>query len=101
MDFKATQLDSGWGGGQDIDTTEFCSLKQGDSIVTGGNSDIFPENIPIGKIDKIFIDKKTNYYTVNIRLFNDMTALDYVYVIENKRKKEKRQLETATTAPKK
>lgn len=84
-----------------IDVPRLASLKHGDSIVTGGNSDIFPENIPIGKIDKIFIDKKTNYYTINIRLFNDMTALGYVYVIENKRKKEKRQLETATTAPKK
>ncbi|UGS20797.1 rod shape-determining protein MreC [Flavobacterium cyclinae] len=77
-----------------------ASFKPGDSIVTGANSEIFPENIPIGKIDKIYIDKKTNYYTINIRLFNDMTALGYVYVIENKRKKEKRQLEKATIAPK-
>ena len=84
-----------------IDVPRLASLKHGDSIVTGGNSDIFPENIPIGKIDKIFIDKKTNYYTINIRLFNDMTALGYVYVIENKRKKEKQQLELETTAPKK
>ena len=84
-----------------IDVPRLASLKHGDSIVTGGNSDIFPENIPIGKIDRIFIDKKTNYYTINIRLFNDMTALGYVYVIENKRKKEKQQLETATIAPKK
>ena len=83
-----------------IDVPRLASLKHGDSIVTGGNSDIFPENIPIGKIDKIFIDKKTNYYTINIRLFNDMTSLGYVYVIENKRKKEKQQLEAATTAPK-
>jgi rod shape-determining protein MreC len=30
-----------------------------------------------------------------------MTSLGYVYVIENKRKKEKRQLEFETTAPKK
>ena len=84
-----------------IDVPRLASLKHGDSIVTGGNSDIFPENIPIGKIDKIFIDKKTNYYTINIRLFNDMTSLGYVYVIEKKRKKEKRQLEQATVAPKK
>ena len=63
-----------------IDVPRLASLKHGDSIVTGRNSDIFPENIPIGKIDKIFIDKKTNYYTINIRLFNDMTALGYVYV---------------------
>lgn len=84
-----------------IDVPRLAFLKHGDSIVTGGNSDIFPENIPIGKIDKIFIDKKTNYYTINIRLFNDMTSLGYVYVIENKRKKEKQLLESQTIAPKK
>ena len=83
-----------------IDVPRLASIKHGDSVVTGGNSDIFPENIPIGKIDKIFIDKKTNYYTINIRLFNDMTSLGYVYVIENKRKKEKQKLETQTAAPK-
>ena len=53
------------------------------------------------KIDKIFIDRKTNYYTINVRLFNDMTALGYVYIIENKKKKQKQELETITTAPKK
>jgi len=84
-----------------IDVPRLASLRKGDSIVTGGNSDIFPENIPVGKIDKIFIDRKTNYYTINVRLFNDMTALGYVYIIENKLKKQKQDLETITTAPKK
>jgi rod shape-determining protein MreC len=84
-----------------IDVPRLASLRKGDSIVTGGNSDIFPENIPVGKIDKIFIDRKTNYYTINVRLFNDMTALGYVYIIENKNKKQKQDLETITTAPKK
>ena len=41
-----------------VDVPRLATLKKGDSIVTGGNSDIFPENIPVGKIDKIFIDKK-------------------------------------------
>jgi len=84
-----------------IDVPRLANLRKGDSIVTGGNSDIFPENIPIGKVDKIFIDKKTNYYTINVRLFNDMTSIGYVYVIESKKRKEKNQLETATAAPKK
>jgi rod shape-determining protein MreC len=83
-----------------VDVPRLATLKKGDSIVTGGNSDIFPENIPVGKIDKIFIDKKTNYYTINIRLFNDMTAIGYVYIIENKRKKEKEQLELQTSTKK-
>ncbi|MEZ4787972.1 MAG: rod shape-determining protein MreC [Flavobacterium haoranii] len=80
-----------------IDVPRLASLKKGDSIVTGSESEIFPENIPIGKIDKVYVDTKTNYYTINVRLFNDMTALGYVYIIENKRKKEKEKLETKQT----
>lgn len=80
-----------------IDVPRLASLKKGDSIVTGAESEIFPENIPIGKIDKVYVDTKTNYYTINVRLFNDMTALGYVYIIENKHKKEKLKLETKQT----
>lgn len=79
-----------------IDVPRLASLKKGDSIVTGAESEIFPENIPIGKIDKVFIDTKTNYYTINVRLFNDMTSLGYVYIIDNKKKKEKEALEQET-----
>lgn len=79
-----------------IDVPRLASLRKGDSIVTGAESEIFPENIPIGKIDKVFIDTKTNYYTINVRLFNDMTSLGYVYIIENKKKKEKQILEQET-----
>ncbi len=78
------------------DVPRLASLKKGDSIVTGADSEIFPENIPIGKIEKVFIDKKTNYYTINVRLFNDMTALGYVYVIGNEYKEEKQELEKET-----
>jgi len=79
-----------------IDVPRLASLKKGDSIVTGAESEIFPENIPIGKIDKVFVDTKTNYYTINVRLFNDMTALGYVYIIENKKRTEKELLEKET-----
>jgi rod shape-determining protein MreC len=79
-----------------IDVPRLASLRKGDSIVTGADSDIFPENIPIGKIEKVYIDKKTNYYTISVRLFNDMTSLGYVYVIENKKKEEKKTLEATT-----
>lgn len=81
-----------------IDVPRLANIKKGDSIVTGADSDIFPENIPIGKIDKVFIDTKTNYYTINVRLFNDMTALGYVYIISNSHKEEKQELEKETLA---
>jgi hypothetical protein len=33
---------------------------------------------------KVYIDNETNYYTLDIRLFNDMTNLGHVYIIKNK-----------------
>jgi len=79
------------------DVPRLASVRKGDTIVTGAESTIFPENIPIGTIDKIYIDKKTNYFTLDVRLFNDMTSLGHVYIIENKDRKEIIQLEQATT----
>jgi len=79
-----------------IDVPKLATLKKGDTIVTGAQSAIFPENIPIGKIDRIFEEKATNKYVINIRLFNDMTSLGYVYIIENKKKVEQQTLETET-----
>jgi rod shape-determining protein MreC len=75
---------------------KLATLKKGDTIVTGAQSAIFPENIPIGKIEQIFAEKTSNKFVINVRLFNDMTSLGYVYVIENKKKKEKEALEEAT-----
>jgi rod shape-determining protein MreC len=67
-----------------IDVPRLASVRKGDTIVTGGQSVIFPENINIGTINKIYIDNKTNYYTLDIKLFNDMTNLGHVYIIKSK-----------------
>ncbi|MFL0354303.1 rod shape-determining protein MreC [Xanthomarina sp. GH4-25] len=56
----------------------------GDTIITSGRSSIFPKNIPIGTIDSFNLDTSQNYYVIHIRLFNDMTSLEHVYIIENK-----------------
>lgn len=78
------------------DVPRLASVRKGDTIVTGNESTIFPENIPVGTIEKIYIDKRTNYFTIDVRLFNDMTSLGYVYIIENKDRKEIIKLEEAT-----
>lgn len=75
------------------DVPRLASVRKGDTIVTGGQSVIFPENINIGTIDKIYIDNVTNYYTLNIKLFNDMTNLGHVYIIKSKNKTELNNLE--------
>mgnify|MGYP003120328660 CR=1 FL=1 len=77
-----------------IDVPRLAPVKKGDTIVTGGKSLIFPQGIPIGQIVDFELDNNESYYTINIRLFNDMTSIGYVYVIENKIKAEIKELES-------
>jgi len=79
-----------------IDVPRLANVRKGDTIVTGNESVTFPPNINIGVIDKIYTDKETNYFTLNIRLFNDMTNLGHVYVLENYERKEIEELEAKT-----
>lgn len=67
-----------------VDIPEIAPVKQGDTIITSGRSSIFPKGIPIGIIHDFKLDQAENYYEINIRLFNDMTNIEHVYIIENK-----------------
>jgi rod shape-determining protein MreC len=70
------------------DVPRLAAIRKGDTIVTGGESVIFPENINIGTIDRIRIDDQTHYYTLDIKLFNDMTNLGHVYILKSKGREE-------------
>jgi rod shape-determining protein MreC len=70
------------------DVPRLAAIRKGDTIVTGGQSVIFPENINIGTIDKVEIDNQTHYYTIQVKLFNDMTNLGHVYIIKSKDREE-------------
>jgi rod shape-determining protein MreC len=76
-----------------IDVPRLAAIRKGDTIVTGGQSVIFPENINIGTIEKIYTDNQTNYYTLDVKLFNDMTNLGHVYIIKSKDREELLNLE--------
>lgn len=79
-----------------VDIPRLSSARKGDTIVTGGQSDIFPENINIGTIERVNIDDQTNYFTLDIRLFNDMTNIGHVYIIKSKDREEILKIETET-----
>lgn len=76
-----------------VDVPRQAPVKEGDTIVTGGKSLIFPQGIPIGTIEDFRLDQSESYYTINVKLFNDMTNIGYVYVIENTEKEEIRELQ--------
>lgn len=76
------------------DVPRQAPVQEGDTIITGGRSLIFPQGIPIGVIADFSLDQNENYYTLNVMLFNDMTNIGYVYIIENRDKEEIKALET-------
>lgn len=69
----------------------------GDTIVTGAMSSIFPENIPIGTIKQYSLNESQSFYSIDVELFNDMTNLQYVYIIENTYRPEIQELESQIT----
>ncbi|NEV94458.1 rod shape-determining protein MreC [Psychroflexus sp. YR1-1] len=71
-----------------VDVPRSAPVKLGDTITTGGRSLIFPEDVPIGVISDYQLNENLGYYTISVRLFNDMTNLKHIYVIENVRREE-------------
>lgn len=77
-----------------IDIPRIAEVKIGDTVVTGGRSHIFPEGILIGTVaDQKPDENDDNYYNLEIQLFNDMTSLQFVYLIENSEMEEIQELE--------
>ncbi len=79
-----------------IDIPRLVQLNVGDTIVTGGMSSIFPENIPIGTIKKFDLDRAQSFWSVDVDLFNDMTNINTVYILKNVNRAEILELEEET-----
>jgi len=59
-----------------------ADVQVGDKIVTSGYSFIFPRGILIGTVDRFWTEGGSNYYTIDVRLDEDIARLDRVYVVE-------------------
>ena len=71
-----------------LDIQDLVKLNIGDTIVTSGFSSIFPENILVGTIKSFQLNETKDLYNINLKLFNDMTNLRHVYIVENRNIKE-------------
>lgn len=76
-----------------LDIPNIVPIQQGDTIITGGMSNIFPKGVPIGKIVNFKKSTMDSSYIIDIQLFTDMSNIDHVYIIENKNKEEISKLE--------
>lgn len=65
------------------DVPKQAKIKIGDTIVTGGNSLIFPKGILIGYIQSFKLDNSENYLELEVNLSTDMTNIENLYLINN------------------
>lgn len=76
-----------------VDIPRLVPLTIGDTIVTGGMSSIFPEGIPVGTILKFDLNTSKSFYSIDVALFNDMTNIKNIYIVNNQFREEILELE--------
>ena len=54
----------------------------GDTIIISGFSFIYPKGIFIGTVERFWTEGGSNYYTIEVRLHEDIARLNRVYVID-------------------
>lgn len=79
-----------------VDLPIQANITKGDSLITGGKSIIFPEGIPVGLIEDFSVENNS-YRFINVRLFNDMSAIGPVTVVTSLYKDEIKKLQESTT----
>lgn len=76
------------------DIPTHVKLYKGDTVITSGNSFVFPEGILVGTIDEHLVDKGDKFNKAKINFSVDYNNLYFVYVIVNIMKDEQLNLET-------
>ena len=64
-------------------------VQKGDTIITSGNSDIFPEGLLIGTIDNFTLAPEENFNYATILFATDFNSLSFVEVVIDMMRKEK------------
>jgi len=78
--------------GEVVDIPAHIRLQKGDTIVTSGNSFIFPAGLNIGVVCRFEKSKNNSLNHAEIQFSTDFNSLHYVYIIKNLDKQEKLKL---------
>lgn len=62
---------------------KYEKVEKGDTIITSGFSDFFPEGIMVGTIEEYKSETDDNFYSLTIKLSTDFGALKNVFLINN------------------
>lgn len=72
---------------------KYVPVSAGDSLVTNSFSNIFPDGIPIGSVNRFERNESENFYSIEVDLHVDFSDINYVYIIDNPQKFERQGLE--------
>ncbi len=75
------------------DIPRHIMVKEGMEVETNGFSDIFPENIPVGKVVKVNDSSDGLSYSLTVKLYTDFAKLRNVSVIADYTRSERKLLE--------
>ncbi len=67
--------------------------KIGDTVLTSPYSSNFPTQLMVGRVTAIVKDPSSNFLTLNVKAATNFFNLEYVYIVENRRMAEQKQLE--------
>ena len=67
--------------------------KIGDTVLTSPYSSNFPTQLMVGRVTDIVKDPSSNFLTLNVKAATNFFNLEYVYIVENRRMAEQKQLE--------
>ena len=71
-------------------------IHKGDTLLTSGNSSIFPEGIMVGTIQDFSLNQGDNFFQINLKYSVNYNKLKYVYIVDNVVKEELIELKNKT-----
>jgi rod shape-determining protein MreC len=64
------------------DIPKHVQFAKGDTVVTSGFSEIFPKDMMIGTIENSRVDAGSNFFTIDVKLNNDLSRVQHVFVVD-------------------
>jgi rod shape-determining protein MreC len=75
------------------DVPTYANIAAGDTVETSGYGHLFPKSVPIGTIESFSEASDGNFFSIKVKLINQLNKLEYVYVYLNSERDSIRQLE--------
>ena len=75
-----------------INIPSHVKVNIGDTVVTSGNSSMFPEGVRIGTVEKVKLKSGETFFTINILFSVDYNKVEHAYAVLNLFKEEQNKL---------